>query len=225
MFSGVFLAMTGREMETHCPKRLAYMSCHFSPGGFGLSNLPRFLPEGSILILDDSMPVQGHNPERVVEQLNALAKRSSIRAVLLDFQRLPTAEARKMTAAILQNCHCTTAVPPAYIQNDFPVFLPPPPVNKSLKEYLKPWGKVFLELASEGLEITVTKNGSQTVPVFPTSPLPLQDSRLHCHYGVTVCPGKAVFTLNRTREDLAALAREAEELGVLGMVGLYQEFI
>ena len=32
-----------------------------------------------------------------------------------------------------------------------------------------------------------------------------------------------VFTLNRTREDLADLAKEAEQLGVLGMVGLYQE--
>ena len=101
--------------------------------------------------------------------------------------------------------------------------LPPPPVNTSLKEYLKPWNKVLLELYSEELEITVTKEGSRFSTVSSAAPLPLADKRLHCHYGVTVFPGKVVFTLSRSREDLSALAREAEELGVLGVVGLYQE--
>jgi len=223
MFSKVFLAMTGKEIGRHRPKRLAYMACHFSPGGFGLSNLPPFLPEGSILLVDDSMPVQGHDSKRVLAQLNELVEKFSVRAVLLDFQRLPTKDATAIVSAIMQSCVCTAAVTPAYAIEGFPVFLPPPPANKSLKEYLRPWGKVFLELASEGLEITVTKNGSLFSSVASTSPLPLQDARLHCHYGVTVCPGKAVFTLHRTREDLADLAKEAEDLGILGTVGLYQE--
>ena len=221
MFSRVFLAVTGTESEF--PKRTAYMACHFSPGGSGLSNMPHTLPEGSILLLDDSMPVQGHDPKKVLEQLNELAEQFSVRAVLLDFQRSVTDEAKKMASAIMQNCACTVAVTPDYATAGSPVFLPPPPVNKSLKEYLKPWGKVFLELASEALEITVTKEGSRFSPIDSTAPLPLEDKRLHCHYGVTVCPGKAVFTLKRTREDLAELALEAEELGVLGTVGLYQE--
>jgi len=223
MFSRVFLAVTGREPETVRPKRTAYMACHFSAGGAGLSNMPRSLPEDSLLLLDDSMPVQGHNPETVVKQLNELVNKFSVRAVLLDFQRPPTEEAQKMVSAIAQGCSCTAAVTPAYVKKGFPVFLPPPPANKSLKEYLKPWSKVFLELASEGLEITVTKEGSRVVPAFPSTPLPLTDNRLHCHYGVTVFPEKAVFSLCRTREDLAALAQEAEDLGVLGTVGLYQE--
>ena len=75
----------------------------------------------------------------------------------------------------------------------------------------------------EGLEITVTKEGSRFSNVYPTAPLPLEDTRLQCHYGVRVCPGKAVFTLSRSREDLAALAREAESLGVIATVALYQE--
>lgn len=223
MFSRVFLAVTARELEAVRPKRTAYMACHFSAGGAGLSNLPQSLPEGSILLLDDSMPVQGHDPVTVVQQLNELASNLSLRAVLLDFQRPPAAESQKMAAYILENCKCTAAVTPAYAKEGFPVFLPPPPVNKSLKEYLKPWNKVFLELYAEGLEITVTKEGSRFSPVSPASPLPLADKRFHCHYGVTVFPGKAVFTLSRSREDLSALAREAEELGVLGTVGLYQE--
>lgn len=225
MFSRVFLAVTGKEPEPIRPKRTAYMACHFSPGGSGLSNTPRSLPDGSILLLDDSMPVQGHDPETSVQQLNELVSKFSVRAVLLDFQRPPTSESNEMASAILQNCGCTVAVTPAYAKKGFPVFLPPPPPNKPLAEYLKPWEKnrVFLELAIEGLEITVTKKGSRFSPVCPTSALPLADVRLHCHYGVTVFPGKAVFTLCRTREDLAELAQEAEVLGVLGTVGLYQE--
>ena len=221
MFSQVFLAVTARELEAVRPKRTAYMACHFSAGGSGLSNMPHTLPEGSILLLDDSTPVQGHDPERIVEQLNELASRFSIRAILLDFQRPPTEESAKMANTILQSCNA--AVTPAYAKEGYPVFLPPPPANKSLKEYLKPWNKVFLELYSEGLEITVTQDGSYFSDFYPASPLPLADKRLHCHYGVTVFPGKAVFTLCRTREDLAALAREAEELEILGVVGLYQE--
>lgn len=225
MFSQVFLAVTGREMETVLPNRTAYMACHFSAGGAGLSNLPNALPAGSILLLDDSMPVQGHNPETVVQQLKELVSRFSVRAVLLDFQRVPTEESQKMAAAILQSCDCTAAATPAYAAEGFPVFLPPPPLNKPLPEYLRPWlkGGVFLELASEGLEITVTQAGCQRIPIPPSADLPLEDARLHCHYRVTVFPGKAVFTLSRTREDLTSVSREAEALGVLGCVGLYQE--
>lgn len=225
MFSQVFLAVTAGELESVCPKRTAYMACHFSPGGVGLSNIPPKLPPNSILLLDDSMPVQGHDPKTVVQQLNELAAKFSIRAVLLDFQRPPTKQLWEMVSVILRNCSCKIAVTPAYAKEGFGVFLPPPPPNKSLTEYLKPWTKhaVFLELASEGLEITVTQEGSRFSYVSPTSSLPLFDNRLHCHYGVTVFPEKAIFTLSRSREDLASLAREAEEFGVLGIVGLYQE--
>ena len=147
MFSRVFLAVTGREPETVRPKRTAYMACHFSAGGAGLSNMPRSLPEDSLLLLDDSMPVQGHNPETVVKQLNELVNKFSVRAVLLDFQRPPTEEAQKMVSAIAQGCSCTAAVTPAYVKKGFPVFLPPPPANKSLKEYLKPWSKRFNKIS------------------------------------------------------------------------------
>ena len=225
MFSQVFLAVTAKELESVRPKRVAYMACHFSAGGLGLSNMPHSLPKGSILLLDDSMPVQGHDPKIVVTQLNELADRFSLQAVLLDFQRPPTEELQKMVSAVLENCSCKAAVTPTYIKEGFAVFLPPPPPNKSLAEYLMPWKKygVFLELASEDLQITVNKEGSRFSCISAATPLPLADERLHCHYGVTVFPGVAVFTLSRSREDLAALSREAEDFGVLGVVGLYQE--
>ena len=162
MFSRVFLAVTAKEMEAVLPQRTAYMACHFSAGGSGLSNMPQALPKGSILLLDDSMPVQGHDPETVVQQLKELADKFSVRAVLLDFQKPPTTESKEMVSCILRNCGCTAAATPAYAEEGFPVFLPPPPPNKPLAEHLKPWKNgVFLELYSEGLEVTVTKDGSR----------------------------------------------------------------
>lgn len=226
MFSQVFLAVTPREMEAFRPARTAYMACHFSAGGTGLSNMPRTLPEGSILLLDDSMPVQGHDPNVVTTQLNDLVKMFAVRAVLLDFQREKTEEAANMVSAILERCACTVALTVPYAQKqNCPVFLPPPPVNKPLEDYLHPWLKrgIFLELAPESVQITVTEKGSCAVSVPPVQKLLLASNRFHCHYNVKVFPEKAVFTLSRTREDLAALAQQAYETDVLGVVGLYQE--
>lgn len=226
MFSQVFLAVTPREMEAFRPARTAYMACHFSAGGAGLSNMPQALSQDSILLLDDSMPVQGHDPEVVTRQLNELVRKFSVRAVLLDFQREKTNETSAMAAAILQSCPCTVAVTAAYAKaGDCSVFLPPPPVNRPLTEHLRPWLKkgVFLEIAPECLQITVTEKGCSAVSAPSVRNLPLASSRLHCHYNVEVFPEKAVFTLSRTREDLVTLARQAYEVGVLGAVGLYQE--
>ncbi len=228
MFSNVFLAMTAREMGEHPVQKTAYMACHFSPYSKGLSNLPRFLPEGSILLLDDSMPLQGHDSETVVGQLQKLVDHYPIRGLLLDFQREWTEESDHMVSAILQNITCPTAVPPCYTKGrDCPVFLPPPPVNKALATYLHPWLKrgVFLEIAPETVQITVTKEGSTFLPIPYAEGFPLADERLHCHYRVKVFPEKAVFTLTRTGKDLAELAKEAYDTGVCGVVGLYQELM
>ena len=66
-----FLAMTAAEIEhsTPLPPNVAWMACHFSPYGAGLSNLPKNLPAGSLLI---EMGAAGNShPEalRAAEQL------------------------------------------------------------------------------------------------------------------------------------------------------------
>ena len=66
MFSDVFLAQTGWEINQHPTDKAAYLACHFSSYGKGLSNFPEALPSGSILLLDDSMPPNGHD-SRIVE--------------------------------------------------------------------------------------------------------------------------------------------------------------
>ena len=100
MFSNVYLASTQREIEEFLPKKAAYLSCHFSSSGKGLSNLPHRLPEGSLLLVDDSMPVYGHESASVAKQLCDLVAQFSPKAILLDFQRGWSAEAQEMAQAI-----------------------------------------------------------------------------------------------------------------------------
>ena len=228
MFSKVFLAMTAREMEGALPNRVAYMACHFSPYSKGLSNAPRTLPENSLLLVDDSMPVQSHEPNLVVSQLKGLVERFSVSAVLLDFQREKNELAADMVSALLHALPCPVAVTECYAKAlGCPVFLSPPPVNVALGDYLKDWLKqgVYLELAPEARRFTVTEAGCTVtpLPVHTRPALPLKDERLRCRYGVEVFEDRAIFTLCRTGEDLAALAEEAIGLGVDSVVGLYQE--
>lgn len=66
-----FLAMTAAEIrgtET-LPSKTAWMACHFSPYSTGLSNLPKDLPPGSMVILDDITPIHGHDAEAIAAQL------------------------------------------------------------------------------------------------------------------------------------------------------------
>lgn len=226
MFSNVFLAQTGQEMAEPLPKRLAYMALHFSPYSAGLSNAPKDLPEGSILLLDDSMPPDGHDPQTVIGQLRQLVDRFSPHGVLLDFQRPKTGTLERMVDCILEALPCPVAVTKEYAEKlSCPVFLSPLPVNKRLDDYLSPWLKqgIYLEIAPEALKITVTESGCTTVQIPLVTDLPLEDKRLHCHYDVKVFPDKAIFTLCRNRADLESLVHDAKKLGVLGCIGLYSE--
>ena len=222
--------MTAREMEGALPNRVAYMACHFSPCSKGLSNAPRTLPENSLLLVDDSMPIQSHEPNLVVSQLKALVEKLSVGAVLLDFQRERSDLAADMAGAIFQALPCPVAATEYYAKElGCPVFLPSPPVNMALRDYLKNWQTrgVYLEIAPESRKFTVTEAGctDTPLPVHTHPALPLKDERLHCRYGVEVLEDRAIFTLCRTGEDLTALADEAYSLGVPGVVGLYQELI
>ncbi len=226
MFSKVFLAQTSGEIKKQLPEKLAYMALHFSPYGKGLSNIPGDLPKGSILLLDDSTSPTHHDPQLVVEQLKQLTTQLSPAAVLLDFQRPVTEELKAMAGYITKALPCPVGVTECYAKDlGCSVFLSPLPANKELTDYLKPWLNqgVYLEIAPDCIEITVTETGSEIRHIYPVQDLPLVDNRLHCHYQVEVSPNKAVFTICRHKEDLLSLVQEAESLGVLGCVGLYRE--
>ncbi len=226
MFSKVFLAQTPGEAAICPPQKLAYMALHFSPFGKGLSNLPADLPKGSILLLDDSLEPENHDPQIVTDQLKQLVNQFSPKGVLLDFQRQKSPQLEHMAACIAQSLPCPVGVTERYAKAlSCPVFLSPPPVNMALADYITPWKSrgIFLEIAPDCVAITVTEHGSQTAPIPTQENLPLEDRRLRCHYNVEVFADRAVFTICRYRTDLQSLVQDAEQLGVLGCVGLYGE--
>lgn len=223
-----FLAVTEAEMGgiSDLTEKIAWMACHFSPGGRGLSNFPQDLPSGSLLILDDSSPISGHDIGAICGQLSRAVSEFHCKAVLLDFQRPKTAEAAALAARLSEEL--PVILPPAYAEGQTcPVFLPPAPLDMSLAEYLSPWKnrELWLELALDGEIITLTEKGADTTPLPYAAPLlPChQEAKLHCHYHIRKTEAAVQFTLWRTPEDVDTLVAEAEELGVAGCVGLWQE--
>lgn len=226
MFSEVFLAVTGREMAEFTPQKTAYLSCHFSPYGSGLSNLPAFLPKDSLLLVDDRMPPKEHDPNIVAKQLKEVVENFSVKCILLDFQNAPTEETEAMARHLVNTLSCSVGVTKEYGKKlQCPVFLPPPPLHTPIEKYLTPWLKqgVYLEIAPESIQITVTKDGAEFSPIPYIAELPLYHKRLCCHYQVEVLEDKAIFTLTRSKKDLIALVQKVEQMGALGVVGLYQE--
>lgn len=221
----IILAMTGAEIRnnTALPPRIAYLSCHFSPSNTGLIDLPVNLPSGSTIILDDSIPLSGHDPQTMIRQLSELSPDS----LLLDFQRPPSEESQRMAETIVHAQLCPTAVTPSHGKNlNCPIFLPPLPLHVPFEEYLQPWEnrEIWLELALDALEITVTAQGSTFIPLLHVEPQAhaFEDPQLHCHYAITHKPDALRFYLYRTAQDIQSLQIIAPP-NVTNAIGLYQE--
>ncbi len=224
----LYLAMSAAEMGCcrQMPEKTAWMACHFSPSGPGLTNLPPTLSPGSLLILDDSTPIQGHDAAQVCQILANTVEQLKCSGVLLDFERPPTEASLAMAAKIaaLPRPVCVAA---DYAKDlDCPVFLPPVPLLKTVEDYLQPWqGRtVLLEAALSGSNITVTSDGMSEASFWQGPQGPHFDPELCCHYSIAVDQNQAQFRLNRTREDLDLLLARAAEAGVRAAIGLFQEF-
>ena len=226
-----YLAMTGAEMAGNAvfPDYAAWMACHFSSSGNGVSNLPKWLPAGSLLILDDSTPIQEHDPERIAGELGECMGRLQCVGLLLDFQRPGEEPLRELTEYLCRVLPFPVVVSDSYADGlDCGVFVSPVPPDTSMDTWLSRWSgrEIWLDTTMEGLEIALTEKGAKTAPL-PAWDCPesgLEDTRLHCHYQISLDNDEAVFTLWRAREDIAAQLEEAEALGVKAAVGLYQEF-
>lgn len=224
-----YLAMTAAEMRMACQPsaQIAWMACHFSPYGTGLSNLPKALPPGSVLMVNDRTPIHGHDPEWIGKQLGQSVQNLGCRGVLLDFQRPEQKETAALVGYLAQERTFPVAVSQSYAAElDCPIFLPPVPLDMGLESYLKPWQgrEIWLELALDGMEITLTETGAVCKPLeWAAQQSGQKEEKLHCHYRVTVTEQQAQFHLWRTKEDLQDLLAEAENLGVAAGVGLYQE--
>ena len=225
-----FLAMTAAEMRNSSllPAKIAWMACHFSPYGLGLSNLPKTLPPGSLLMVDDVTPPHRHDPSFIAEQLSACVKDFQCCGILLDFQQSGCEETGAVARYLAAALPCPVAIAEPYADGlDCSVFLPPVPPSVPPEEYLTPWrGRdVWLEIGLEGEVLTLTEQGCSAVSLpFPDRDRDgFSDPRLHCQYTIETTENSAGFTLWRNLVDIQELLEEAEILGVSTTVGLFQE--
>ena len=223
----LYLAQTAAEMAGNPHSgQLAWMACHFSPGGSGLSNLPPWLPEGAMLILDDSYPMDGHDPAQTLEQLAELIARHSCESLLLDFQRPGLSCQQELAKLLADTLPCPVGVSELYAHGlSCPVFLPPVPPDRPLSDYLQPWQgqEIWLEVALEGIALTLTEAGCSVDALYDFPEDGLAEEQLHCHYTVETAAESAIFRLWRPRADLENLLKEAEALGITKAIGLWQE--
>ena len=225
-----YLAMTKAEIRANpaISHPIAWMACHFSPYSTGVSNLPRQLPQGSLLILNDRTSWWCHDSRLIAGQLAQCLEQFHCRGLLLDFQRPGVPEEQELAALLARELKCPVCVSEAYAKElSCPVFLSPAPLTQRLCDYLKLWEgrEIWLEAALGCEEILLTEEGctAASLPRFQETGSFLPEGNLHCHYRVSIEESGARFTLTRTRDDLDALLAEAEGLGVTTAVGLWQE--
>lgn len=231
MPDSIYLAMTAAEIETagSLPDKLAYMACHFSSYGTGLSNLPSQLPEGSILILNDRTPICGHDGKLIAQQLTQMVEGFGCRGVLLDLQRPDEPGVQQLAQQLCHALPDRIAISHHYAKGlPCPVFLPPLPVGQKLSEHIAPWAgrELWLDVCCEAAKVTVTAQGSRRELLSFSDPedLPFCHDLLHCSYKTAVHEDHAEFTLCRTHAHLPPLMEEAKALGITCFIGLYQEF-
>lgn len=223
-----YLALTAAEFSKAevLPENCAYMACHFSCYGTGLSNIPQWLPDNSLLILNDRTPADRHDPEIIREQMQRLAEQFDPAGVLLDFQRPGVPLSQEIARILSDTLPCPVAVTLPYAQElTCPVFLSPPPLHTPLKDHIAPYEgrEVWLELAvetaryiinREGCIIEATDNFPLPEPVFP-------EADAFCRYHIEVMEDRAEFTLQRTFEDLKSILNSGS--CITRGIGLYQQ--
>ena len=226
----IYLALTDWEYR-YCrqlPEHIGWMACNFSSCNEGLANIPLQLPEGSLLLLSDQLPPQGHDPNTVAQQLRSAAENLKLSGVMLDFQRPYSEETANMVMHIQNALTCPAAVTATYCHDwHGAVCLPPVPVDEAMEEYLNPYAgrQIWLEIENSGEELVLTADGCHRQPLsHGLQQTIFEDARLCCHYSIRVFQDKAVFSLQRSPEDIRHLLEKAQAFGVSLAVGLYQEF-
>lgn len=225
----LYLAMNAAEIaaSTQLPP-MAWMSCHFSPCSHGLTNLPLWLPEGSLVILDDALPCQDHSADLMAEQLADIVSRFRCEGVILDFQQPDESEIPAMISALLQAVPCPVAVSDLYASHfPCPVFLRPGPLWEPLEEHLKAWQgrEIWLDASLCRQQVVVTGSGPLPGPILAWDGITggFYDETLQCHYRTEMTRDAVTFTFFDTPETMAKKLELAQTPGVSRAIGLWRE--
>ena len=221
-----YLAMTAAEFSrcNDLPPRLAWMACHFSVYGRGISNVPRALPKGSMLILNDRIEPAGIDPELVARQLHDVVDNLECGGLLLDFQRPGSDLTAAVATAVCASPPCPVAVSSWYSADlNCAVFLPPPSLRQNPDAYFVPWSdrEIWLEVYDQWETVVIMEDAVQLITDPPAAipPLPHYDAELHCRYTVEVLEDRAIFTLHRGMDELLALNRP-----ISNFIALWQDY-
>lgn len=168
----LFLAMTATDFSftRKKPEQLAWMSVHFSQSNGCLSNLPPSLPPGSLIILDDQIPWNDHDLERICQCLTRLLVRDRSYGLLLDFEREPCQETLTLAKALTQCClgiGCRIAMPRSYLTEGAACFCPPIPCNESWSEKDFSGGPVWLDVTPTAVLAEISSKGVRIDPADP----------------------------------------------------------
>lgn len=215
-----YLAMMAEEISDFpdLPENSAFIY-HIYPDIF------QEIPMSGIAVLTDFFPVQPDLAQSVAQWI----RQWSCEAVVLDFQNPKYEEAEGFVRLLQTYVSCPVVVSEIYAaQMDCPVFLPPLPHHKSLKDHLTPWQgrEIWMDLSPLPEQLLLTQQGCSSHYDFSLPPCcPVhENAHLHCHYSITLEEGCAAFTFWRTDDDLTALLQELEEAGVHHAIGLHQEW-
>lgn len=224
----IYPAFAGAELEAmlRYTGKTAWLGCHLSAYGNGITPLPAALKHCDLLVLTDEMPPDGHDPKEVASELWSQAKTLGCERILLDFQRPPSEESMQIIHCVLEKAFVPVGVTPKHAQQlSCPVFLPPPPLWTPLEEAISPWTgrEVWLEIAPESGCVTLTKDGSSYAPSETKPDYPFTDHRLCLSYKTEVYANKASVFLHRGISNLPCWLKQADTLGIRAAVGLYQQ--
>ena len=223
-----YLAMNAAEIATTVKiPPMAWMSCHFSPCSDMLTNLPRWLPEGSLIIVDDRFPCQGPSGHAIARQLSNTVSRFCCGGVILDFQGPENEETASIASVLLQALPCPVAVSDLYAASfQSAVFLSPGPLWEPPAEHWKAWPgrEVWLDASLCQQQVSVTPEGPLPGPILPWDGDGdgFYDDRLRCHYRTIVEENSICFTFFNRPESMAKKLELAADLGISRAIGLWQ---
>lgn len=223
-----YLAMTEAEIRsaTSLPRHLAYMACHFSPYGIGLTNIPKQLPPGSILIVNDRVPVLHHDPAFILRQLTSAVQKLNVFGILLDFQIYDVPMTAQIVKTLVNGLPCPVAVSAVYGKElSCPIFTAPALHQRFCDfEPIKKGRPLWLDAYQEAALYKVTSNGCTISKEARLSGKNFFDEVLQCRYSFSVERDSAAFTLSRQAEEITGYLHAAEKAGISVAVGLYQQF-